>query len=222
MGEGSGMVPRANARPSRALACRLADQAQTKGPKTQTHTQNDRAVSVRLSRTNTRYEGQYKGATAPIYYTDAGATFGGVIRDGLTPTINQILKKIAPEVEHILQRELIDPVLEPALKDWPVGDYDKQRTSRRGGVSKKALQGAIEFDGSSIYAVIRNNARNPKGQLYAYLIFRKGSRRFIAGQGFVEKGINVWQTEVRRPFLKLARKIEGPLLRAIEKIAEGK
>ena len=177
---------------------------------------------MRLSRTNTRYEGRYEGATAPIYYTDAGATFGGVIRDGLTPTINQILKKIAPEIEHLLQAELLDPIVEPARKVWPVGDYDKQRTSRRGGVSKKALQGAIEFDGSSIYAVIRNNARNPRGQLYAYLIFFKGSRRFIAGQGFVEKGRNVWQELVRRPFLKRARKIEKPLLREIEKIAGGK
>ena len=176
---------------------------------------------MRLSRTNTRYEGRYEGATRPIYYTDAGATFGGVIRDGLTPTINQILKKIAPEVERLLQEELLDPVVEPARQRWPIGDYDKQRTSRRGGVSKKALQGAIEFDGSSIYAVIRNNARNPKGQLYAYLIWRKGSRRFVNGRP-IEKGINVWQTEIRRPFLKLARKIEKPLLRAIEKIAEGK
>ena len=176
---------------------------------------------MRLSRTNTRYEGRYEGATAPIYYTDAGATFGGVIRDGLTPTINQILKKIAPEVERLLQEELLDPVVEPARQRWPIGDYDKQRTSRRGGVSRKALEGAIEFDGTNIYAVVRNNARNPKGQLYAYLIFFAGSARFVAGRK-IEKGRNVWQELVRRPFLKRARKIEKPLLRAIEKIAEGK
>ena len=111
-------------------------------------------------------------------------------------------------------------MVEPARKKWPVGDYDKQSTSRRGGVSKAALQGAIEFDGNNIYAVIRNNARY-KGRLYAYLIFFKGTAKFV-GKRVVQKGTNVWQVLVRRPFLKRARRIERSLLAAIDRAAGGR
>ena len=165
----------------------------------------------------TRYEGTYTGATKPIYYLNAGASFGAKVEDNFSPLINQILRRIAPEVEAILQKELLDPVVEPARKKWPVGDYDKERTSRRGGISKSALEGAIEFDGSSIYAVIRNNARY-KGRLYAYLIFFKGTAKFVGGRT-IQKGVNVWQVLVRKPFLKRARRIEKPLLEAIDRAA---
>ena len=168
----------------------------------------------------TRYEGTYTGATKPIYYLNAGASFGATVEDTFEPMINQILRRIAPEVEAILQQELLDPVVEPARKKWPVGDYDKQRTSRRGGVSKAALEGVIEFDGNNIYAVIRNNARY-KGRLYAYLIFFKGTAKFVGGR-VVQKGTNVWQVLVRRPFLKRARRIERSLLAAIDRAAGGR
>ena len=163
------------------------------------------------TRTYTRYE---------RYNLNSGASFGASVEDGFSPMINQILKRIAPEVEAILQQELLDPVVEPARKKWPVGDYDKQRTSRRGGVSKAALEGVIEFDGNNIYAVIRNNARY-KGRLYAYLIFFKGTAKFVGGR-VVQKGTNVWQVLVRRPFLKRARRIERSLLAAIDRAAGGR
>lgn len=185
-----------------------------------------------MARTKTRYAGSYKGATAPVYYTDAGPTFGAEIRDGLTPTINRILKQIAPEVERLLQRELLDPVVEPARAAWPVGDYRGQSTTRRGGVSKKALKGAIEFDGQYVYAVVRNDAENPSGERYAWFIFEKGTAEFMGGTrdetgrivrgATITKGVNVWNKLVYKPFMKRARKIEKPLVAAIDKLAGGK
>ena len=160
------------------------------------------------NRTYTRYE---------RYNLNSGATLGATVEDSFSPMINQILKRIAPEVEAILQEQILDPIVEPARKKWPVASYDRERTSRRGGVSKAALQGAIEFDGSSVYAVIRNNARY-KGRLYAYLIFFKGTAKFVGGRT-IQKGVNVWQVLVRKPFLKRARRIEKPLLEAIDRAA---
>ena len=151
------------------------------------------------------------------YNLNSGATFGATVTDSFTPMINQILKRIAPEVEAILQEQILDPIVEPARKKWPVANYDKERTRRRGGVSKAALQGAIEFDGGRIYAVIRNNAKY-KGRLYAYLIFFKGTAKFVGGRT-VQQGVNVWQVLVRKAFLKRAKKIEGPLLEAIDRAA---
>ena len=151
------------------------------------------------------------------YELNRGATFGATVTDSFAPMINQILKRIAPEVEAILQEQILDPIVEPARKKWPVANYDKERTNRRGGVSRAALQGAIEFDGGSIYAVIRNNAKY-KGRLYAYLIFFKGTAKFVGGR-VVQKGTNVWQVLVHKPFLKRAKKIEGPLLEAIDRAA---
>ena len=159
------------------------------------------------------------------YELNRGATFGATVTDSFTPMINQILKRIAPEVEAILQEQILDPIVEPARKKWPVANYDKERTSRIGGVSKRALQGVIEFDGGSIYAVIRNNATY-RGRLYAYLIFRAGTAKFVRNvrtgrQTVIQKGENIWKLLVHRPFLIRAKKIEGPLLEAIDRAAGG-
>jgi hypothetical protein len=159
------------------------------------------------------------------YELNRGATFGATVTDSFEPMIEQILKRIAPEVGEILREELLNPVLEPARKQWPVGNYKGQRTSRQGGVSKAALHGAIQFDGNNIYAVIRNNAKY-RGRLYAYLIFFAKKTRFIqTPEGrfqALDKKIFVWPTLVHKPFLKLAKKLEGPLLEAIDRAAGGR
>ena len=153
------------------------------------------------------------------YELNRGATFGATVTDSFTPMINQILERIAPEVGAILQEQLLDPIVEPARKRWPVANYDKERSSRRGGVSKAALHGVIEFDGDSIYAVIRNNATY-KNRLYAYLIFFAGKTTFAGGKA-VDKKTYVWKTLVHAPFLKQARKLESSLLAAIDRAAGG-
>jgi|TARA_R100000084_G_scaffold90772_1_gene44749 hypothetical protein len=137
------------------------------------------------------------------------------IKDEFEPMIQGFLSQVAPDVVNLLERELLQPITSEARKRWPVGDYDRERTSRRGGVSKRALRYVITSDGRSIFARIENNARY-KGYLYAYVIFIRGSAEFRGGRKRT-KGKNVWQLFVRKPFIREAKKIEGKLLRLINK-----
>ena len=137
------------------------------------------------------------------------------IKDEFEPMIQSFLSMVAPDVVNLLERELLQPITSEARKRWTVGKYDKQRTSRIGGKSKRELRYVITSDGRSIFAKIENNARN-KGYLYAYVIFLRGSADFRGGKR-TSAGKNVWKLFVRKPFIREAKKIEGKLLKLINK-----
>lgn len=152
-----------------------------------------------------------------------GAGWGIDVQDEYGPMVEDMLNQVAPEVTKVLLDDLLMPVFTKAKKAWPVGDYSKatgNNKGRKGGTSRDGLmmgngKDKILFDGKAVYARISNNARHPRtGKLYAYAIFFKGAK---AAAGRVYNKRNVWQSLVRKPFLKQAKLIEGKLVEAINK-----
>ena len=146
-----------------------------------------------------------------IKYKVKEGSVSASINDQVTPMIRRLMRETLPELEDLVRDKYLEPIYRHAYNEWPVGNYDKQRTSRKGGVSKAALAYDVTVSGPVIKGRIYNDAQY-NGRYYAYIIYWKGksaTRR-------------VWVELVQRPFKKAARAFSDEVAVMLRDIAGGR
>ena len=150
-----------------------------------------------------------------IKYKVKEGSVSASINDQVTPMIRRLMRETLPELEGLVRDKYLEPIYRHAFNEWPIGNYNKERSDRKGGVSKAALAYDVTVSGPVIKGRIYNNARYPDvpgGRYYAYLIYENGN----------SSTRRVWVKLVQKPFKKAARAFSDEVAVMLRDISGGR